>query len=153
MALDAGSEIYVVPDPTTAGTTGAVTNQVTFVGAAVKGGFLVCENCDLVEAGAIYTTAGTTTAMVFKVIRSADTSTGARADVLGVTGSASATAPSATQPVGLILSKKYNVRLNKGDFVEFQVTTAPTAAGGYFYAKVYPAGAPALASDESTSTT
>jgi hypothetical protein len=149
MALDAGTHLYIVPDPTAASATPAAANLITFVGAAVKGGFLVTEDMDLEEAGAVYAVAATS-AVVFKLQVCRDTQLANAADILGVpvgsaAASASATAPAATTAIGSTLVKRYNFRLRKGDFVLFNVTTGAAGAGqGYFYAKCYPAGEPVL---------
>lgn len=147
MALDAGYNTYVTPTPTTTGATPALTNLITFVGAAVKGGFLVTEDGDIVEAGAVYAVAATS-AVVFKLQVCRDTQIANAADILGVplvnptTGvvtaaSASCTAPAATTAVGSIVVKRYNFRVKKGDFILVNVTTGAAGAGqGYFFCKV-----------------
>ena len=145
MAIDAGLQSYQVPSMNNVtSATPAVSLLVTFVGTGVKGGFLVNEDCDLVEAGATYAIAGTTTAMVFKLQLCRDTQIANAVDIVGlaVGGATSAlcTAPAAVTAVGTTINKRYNFRLSKGDVVLFNVTTAPTAAGGYFYANCYPRG-------------
>src|SRR5262249_30680635 len=95
---------------------------------------------------------------VFKLQLCRDTQIGNAVDIVGSTptgGTASAlcTAPSATTAVGTTLIKRYNFHLNKGDFVLFNVTTAPTAAGGYFFAKCALAGEPVLTSKLQGATT
>ena len=152
MAIDAGIITYQMPAMNgTASATPAVGNVITFVGAAIKGGFMTTEDMDLVEAGVVYAVAATS-AVVFKLQLCRDTQIGNAVDILGLpivnptTGvvtaaSASCTAPAATTAVGSTLSKRYNFRLAKGDVVLFNVTTGAAGAGqGYFYAKCYPRG-------------
>src|SRR4030095_10177617 len=146
MAMDGGVISYQIPTPTTTGATPALSNLITFVGAAVKGGFLVAEDSDLVEVVAVYAVAATS-AVVFKLQVCRDTQIGNAADIVGLpivnpttgvvtAGSASCTPPAATAAVGSMLSKKYNFRLKKGDFVLINVTTGAAGAGqGYWIVK------------------
>jgi hypothetical protein len=152
MGMDAGLISIVTPLPQGSSTPETATD-VSLASNAVVTGFLVPADMTLVEAGVVFTVAGTTTPLVWKLTRSADTQSANYADVTGTSGAAACTAPTATVAAGAILKKSYDVVLNKGDFCRFEVTTATTSALGYFYALGYPAGGIKQRADELISTT
>lgn len=157
MAIDAGSFYFVIPDSTATSATPALSNDITLASAAVVGGFFVPENMTLVRGGVTFTTAGTTTALVWKASVCRDTLLANAVDIAGLpiinesTGavtaaSVSCTAPAAAIPIGTTISKPYNYQLYKGDFVVVTITTATTAGTGYFSFKCVPSGDPKLGS-------
>lgn len=159
MAVDAGNFYAVIPDPTATSATPALGNDITLASGAVIGGFLVPEDMDLVEASVTFTTAGTTTPLVWKLSVCRDTLLANAADISGVipeggtAASALCTAPSATVAIGTTITKRYNYRLRKGDFVIITITTATTAGTGYFIVKCNPAGETKLGTKLQSTTT
>lgn len=148
MALDAGTHLFIIPDPTAASATPAVSNDVALTGTGVLGGFFVGEDMTIEEFAVTFTTAGSATALVAKLQLCRDTQLANAADIVGLpvtltagsTGSALMTAPSATAAVGTTIVKRYNFQLKKGDFVVINQTTGTTGGNGYFTIKCYPSG-------------
>ena len=145
MALDAGTHLFIIPDPTAASATPAVSNDMALTGTGVLGGFFVGEDMTIEEFAITFTTAGSATALVAKLQLCRDTQLANAADIAGVpigTAAASAllTAPSATAAVGTTIVKRYNFQLRKGDFVVINQTTGTTGGNGYATIKCYPSG-------------
>ena len=143
MAIDAGAITVVVPTQAATSATPETAGAITLSGAAVKGGFQVVEECDLFEVGIVVTTALTVSPIVVAIERATTTGTGATFAALTTSNGAAITLTSPVAAVAIgtqIIKRGFVAHLSKGDCVRFNVTTAPTAGAGYFYAKLVPTG-------------
>jgi len=148
MAIDAGAITVVVPTQAATSANPETAGAITLSTAAVKGGFQVVEECDIFEVGIVVTTALTVSAIVMAVERATTTGTGATFSALTQSNGQTITLTSPTAAVAIgtqIIKRGFNVHLNKGDCIRFNVTTAPTAGAGYIYAKLCPTGESASA--------